>query len=35
MQTEGIGYLYAFDGDFDAADDVSRLDTATNPYQPE
>ncbi|GAD52680.1 hypothetical protein MBEHAL_1440 [Halarchaeum acidiphilum MH1-52-1] len=35
MQTEGLGYLYAFDGDFDAADDVYRLDTASNPYQPE
>jgi hypothetical protein len=35
MQTEGLGYLYAFDEDFDAAADVYRLDTATNPYQPE
>lgn len=35
MQTEGLGYLYAFDDDFDAADDVYRLDAATNPYQPE
>ncbi|UPV76831.1 PIN domain-containing protein (plasmid) [Halorussus limi] len=35
MQTEGLGYLYAFDNDFDAADDVYRLDTATNPYEPE
>lgn len=35
MQTEGLGYLYAFDADFDAADDVYRLDTVTNPYQPE
>ena len=35
MQTEGLGYLYAFDDDFDAATDVYRLDTATNPYQPE
>jgi len=35
MQAEGIEYLYAFDDDFDAAADVSRLDTATNPYQPE
>ncbi|MFC7008651.1 PIN domain-containing protein [Halalkalicoccus salilacus] len=33
MQTEGLGYLYAFDDDFDAAEDVYRLDTATNPYQ--
>jgi len=35
MQTEGLGYLYAFDDDFDAAADVYRLDTATNPYQPD
>lgn len=35
MQTKGLGYLYAFDDDFDAAEDVYRLDTATNPYQPE
>ena len=35
MQAEGHGYLYAFDDDFDAAPDVYRLDTATNPYQPE
>ncbi|GAA0196781.1 type II toxin-antitoxin system VapC family toxin [Haladaptatus pallidirubidus] len=35
MQTEGLGYLYAFDDDFDAAHDVYRLDTATDPYQPE
>ena len=27
-------YLYAFDDDFDAATDVYRLDTATNPYTP-
>lgn len=35
MQTEGLAYLYAFDDDFDAAEDVDRLDTATNPYEPE
>jgi predicted nucleic acid-binding protein len=35
MQTEGLGYLYAFDDDFDAAEDVYRLDTVTNPYDPE
>jgi hypothetical protein len=35
MQAEGLGYLYAFDDDFDAASDVYRLDTATNPYHPE
>lgn len=34
MQTEGLGYLYAFDDDFDAAEDIYRLDTATDPYQP-
>ncbi|MFC7143057.1 PIN domain-containing protein [Halosimplex aquaticum] len=34
MQTADVGYLYAFDDDFDAADDVSRLDTATDPYDP-
>jgi predicted nucleic acid-binding protein len=35
MQAEGLGYLYAFDDDFDAVEDVYRLDTATNPYRPE
>jgi hypothetical protein len=35
MQTEGLGYLYAFDDDFDTAADVYRLNAATNPYQPE
>lgn len=35
MQAEGFGYLYAFDDDFDAAADVYRLNTATNPYQPD
>ncbi len=34
MRTEGLGYLYAFDDDFDAVGDVYRLDTATNPYHP-
>lgn len=34
MQTQGLGYLYAFDDDFDAADDVYQLDTATKPYEP-
>lgn len=32
MQTEGLGHLCAFDDDFDVADDIYRLDTATNPY---
>ena len=35
MQTEGLGYLYAFDDDFDAADDVYRLNAATDPYDPQ
>jgi hypothetical protein len=35
METEGLGYLYGFDDDFDAAEDVYRLETATDPYQPE
>ncbi len=35
MQIEGLGYLYAFDDDFDGAGDVYRLDTPTNPYEPE
>jgi predicted nucleic acid-binding protein len=34
MQIEGLGYLYSFDDDFDAVEDVYRLDTATNPYDP-
>ncbi|RZV06194.1 hypothetical protein BDK88_4158 [Natrinema hispanicum] len=34
MQIEGLGYLYAFNDDFDAAEDIYRLDTATNPYDP-
>lgn len=34
MQTEGLGYLYALDDDFDAADDVYRLNAATDPYDP-
>lgn len=35
MRAQGLGYLYAFDSDFDAVEDVYRLDTAANPYQPE
>lgn len=35
MRAEGLGYLYAFDDDFDAVDDVYRLANAANPYQPE
>jgi predicted nucleic acid-binding protein len=32
MQRTGIEYLYSFDDDFDVLDGVTRLDTATNPY---
>jgi len=35
MRANGRQYLYAFDDGFDAAEDISRLDTANNPYQPE
>ena len=35
MRSRGLGYLYSFDDDFDAAEEVYRLDTATNPYEPE
>lgn len=35
MQAAGLGYLYAFDDDFDAAADCHRLDTPTDPYDPE
>jgi predicted nucleic acid-binding protein len=34
LQTKGLGYLYAFDDDFDAVGDVYRLDTATDLYDP-
>jgi len=34
-RTSRLDYLYAFDDDFDAADGVVRLDTATNPYEPD
>lgn len=34
MATEGLGYLYAFDDDFDRAADVYRLETVTIPYEP-
>ncbi len=35
MQTRGLGYLYAFDDDFDALDGVYRLETATDPHSPD
>jgi len=34
IETEDLDYLYAFDDDFDAAADICRLDTPTNPYDP-
>ena len=34
MGSADIEYLYALDDDFDAVEDVYRLDTATNPYSP-
>lgn len=34
LQTEELEYLYAFDSDFDAAENVYRLDTPMNPYDP-
>ncbi len=33
MQTE-VGYLYTFDDDFDAVEDIYGLNTATNLYDP-
>jgi predicted nucleic acid-binding protein len=35
IETTSLDYLYAFDDDFDAAETLTRLDTATNPYEPE
>jgi predicted nucleic acid-binding protein len=32
MRREGIEYLYSFDDDFDAIEDLSRLETVTNPF---
>ncbi|WP_254542903.1 PIN domain-containing protein [Halomarina pelagica] len=34
MQTKGLGYLYAFDDDFDGIADVYRIDVPTDPYDP-
>ena len=34
MQTEELAYLYAFDDDFDAVEDIYRLDSTTKPYDP-
>lgn len=32
MQREEIEYLYSFDNDFDALDEIRRLDTPINPF---
>jgi predicted nucleic acid-binding protein len=32
MQREGIEHLYSFDDDFDQLDDITRLETADNPF---
>jgi len=32
MQAEGLGYLYAFDDDFDAVPGLTRLNTASDPF---
>lgn len=32
MEREGIEYLYSIDEDFDAIADITRLDTAVNPF---
>lgn len=32
LEREGIDYLYSFDDDFDALTDVTRLETAHNPF---
>ncbi|MFD1571422.1 type II toxin-antitoxin system VapC family toxin [Halorubrum laminariae] len=35
MQREDLEYIYSFDDDFDAFDGVTRLTSATNPFEPE
>ena len=32
MEREGIEYLYSFDGDFDAIEGITRLETADDPF---
>jgi len=32
MEREGIEYLYSFDDDFDALEDITRLETPNNPF---
>lgn len=34
MQANDVECLYAFDDDFDRVDEITRLETATNPYDP-
>lgn len=33
MQREEIGHLYSFDDDFDAVSGITRLETASNPFE--
>lgn len=33
MRSENIEYVYSFDGDFDSVDEVTRLNSAVNPYR--
>ncbi len=33
MERSDFEYLYSFDDDFDAVDDITRLDTAVNPFE--
>jgi predicted nucleic acid-binding protein len=33
MRRTGIEYLYSFDDDFDRVEWITRLDTATDPYE--
>jgi predicted nucleic acid-binding protein len=35
MRTADISYLYSLDDDFDAIDDIYRLETSMNLYDPE
>ena len=32
MEREGLEYLYSFDDDFDALEDITRLETPENPF---
>ena len=35
MNREGLKRLYSFDDDFDVVDDITRFETATNPFEPQ